>query len=115
MRNILTQNRDVSAFAPISVSKGIIPLCVPIESDESFSDEVGGRYSGRIYSLWRRLNLDYYIESPAEPAVAKSSVKVNNFIQQIFFNSKHSRKYSHSASVNIICYRPFYQIFVHVC
>ncbi len=84
MRELKTQYRDISAMAPISVCRGITPLCTPAPLKEEFAAEVGGRYADRVYSLWQRLNL-IFLEETAEPAVPEKKVTlVNQFTQQIF-------------------------------
>lgn len=85
MKDIITQSRDVSAIVPLSVNSGIKPVCVPFEAGDSFSAEVGGRFSQRVYGLWRHLNLDFLEDTHPEESAARSSVTVNNFTQQILF------------------------------
>lgn len=85
MKGIITQSRDVSAIVPLSVSSGIKPVCVPFEADDSFSAEVGGRFSARVYDLWKRLNLDFLEDSIPEENASQAPVTVNNFSQQILF------------------------------
>ena len=67
MRELKTQYRDISAMAPISVCRGITPLCAPIpQPEDDFAAEVGGRYSERVYSLWQRLTL-FFLEETSCP------------------------------------------------
>ena len=97
MRELKTQYRDISAMAPISVCRGITPLCAPIpQPEDDFAAEVGGRYSERVYSLWQRLNLFFLEETAGEPVVPEKKVTlINQFTQQLFlqlFSNKQTSK-----------------------
>ena len=83
----------------------IRPLCAPIMPDDSFGAEVAGRYSERVYSLWKRLSLVYAEEGVQAAAPEKPPVIVNSFtsrvLVQLFAGNHFSRlvKYDQPNSV----------------
>ncbi len=83
--NNITAARDISGIAPVSVLRGISPLCVPFASGSGLADEVKRRADPNIVSLWERLGLVYLIEQPAQAPVHKTHVTVNNFTAQLVF------------------------------
>ena len=83
--NNITAARDISGIAPVSVLRGISPLCVPFASGSGLADEVKRRADPNIVSLWERLGLVYLIEQPAQTPVHKTHVTVNNFTAQLVF------------------------------
>ncbi len=83
--NNITAARDISGIAPVSVLRGISPLCVPFASGSGLADEVKRRADPNIVSLWERLGLVYLIEQPAQASVHKTHVTVNNFTAQLVF------------------------------
>ena len=83
--NNITAARDISGIAPVSVLRGISPLCVPFASGSGLADEVKRRADPNIVSLWERLGLVYLIEQPAQVPVHKTHVTVNNFTAQLVF------------------------------
>ena len=83
--NNITAARDISGIAPVSVLRGISPLCVPFASGSGLADEVKHRAAPNIISLWERLGLVYLIEQPAQAPVHKTHVTVNNFTAQLVF------------------------------
>ena len=83
--NNITAARDISGIAPVSVLRGISPLCVPFAYGSGLADEVKHRADPNIVSLWERLGLVYLIEQPAQAPVHKTHVTVNNFTAQLVF------------------------------
>ena len=81
----ITTSRNISGIVPVSHFGGIRPVCVPIELDSSFSDEVSGRFSKRVNSLWDRLGLFFFIEEHQAPVRDNKRIVVNNFSSQIIF------------------------------
>ena len=91
----ITTSRNISAIVPVSHFGGITPLCVPMEPDSSFSEEVSGRFSKRVGSLWERLGLVFFTEEQQAPAATEEQLVVNNFSSQIIFQlfgNKNTRR-----------------------
>ena len=61
------------------------PLCVPLDVDQSFADEIFDRRAQRIAAPWERLGLVYLAEYSAPSEQSKSDILVNNLTQQIIF------------------------------
>ena len=78
-------SRDVKPSQGIQPHLPIKPLCVPMELSDGFGEEVSGRFTNRVYSLWERLGLIFLEEGDARPQTAENRVVVNNFTQQIIF------------------------------
>ncbi|MBP1544152.1 MAG: hypothetical protein J6A16_08645, partial [Oscillospiraceae bacterium] len=93
--NDITTSRNINAIVPVSHFGGITPICVPMEHDSSFSDEVTGRFSQRVGSLWDRLGLVFLIEEQQAPVRDNVQHVVNNFSSQIIFqlfSNKNTRR-----------------------
>ncbi len=91
----ITTSRNINAIVPVSHFGGIRPICVPIELDSSFSDEVSGRFSKRVNSLWDRLGLVFFTEEQQAPVRDEKQIVVNNFSSQIIFqlfSNKNTRR-----------------------
>ncbi len=69
----------------ITVIAPFKPLCVPLEVDQSFAEEMFDRRVQRIAAPWERLGLVYLAEHAAAPERSKSDILVNNLTQQIIF------------------------------
>ncbi|MGN0683065.1 MAG: hypothetical protein ACI4JY_05255, partial [Oscillospiraceae bacterium] len=95
MMTDMTVNRNISSIVPRPFFGGIKPLCVPMQPDSSFSDEVGSRFSANVDSLWDRLGLVFLIEEPQTEAPSRNEVVINNFssklIMQLFGNKNIRR------------------------
>lgn len=79
----------------ITVIAPFKPLCVPLDVDQSFANEIFDRRAQRIAAPWERLGLVYLAEHAAAPERSKSDILVNNLTQQIIFRvflTNRSRK-----------------------
>ena len=99
------QTRLLPQYIGIGEPTLIRPLCAPIMPDDSFGADVAGRYSERVYSLWKRLSLVYAEEGVQAAAPEKPPVIVNSFtsrvLVQLFAGNQFNRlvKYDQPNSV----------------
>ena len=99
------QTRLLPQYIGIGEPSLIRPLCAPIMPDDSFGTDVAGRYSERVYSLWKRLSLVYAEEGVQAAAPEKPPVIVNSFtsrvLVQLFAGNQFNRlvKYDQPNSV----------------
>ena len=99
------QTRLLPQYIGIGEPSLIRPLCAPIMPDDSFGTDVAGRYSERVYSLWKRLSLVYAEEGVQAAAPEKLPVIVNSFtsrvLVQLFAGNQFNRlvKYDQPNSV----------------
>ena len=99
------QTRLLPQYIGIGEPSLIRPLCAPIMPDDSFGADVAGRYSERVYSLWKRLSLVYAEEGVQAAAPEKPPVIVNSFtsrvLVQLFAGNQFNRlvKYDQPNSV----------------
>lgn len=84
MDNIISA-RDISGLEPMSALRGLTPLCVPMELENSFAEEARLRANPHVASLWERLGLFYLLEEPQAAPVSNTRVIVNNFTAQLVF------------------------------
>lgn len=81
----ITSARNISGLEPMSALRGLTPLCVPMEYENSFAEETRLRANPRVASLWERLGLFYLLEEPQAAPVSNTRVIVNNFTAQLVF------------------------------
>ncbi|MGN0687616.1 MAG: hypothetical protein ACI4KA_05885, partial [Oscillospiraceae bacterium] len=95
MMSDITTHKDIGGIVPLPFFGGITPLCVPMQLNGSFREEIIGKFSVSVNSLWERLGLVFLYEEPTAAQQSENRMVVNNFSSKLILqllNNKNIRK-----------------------
>ncbi|MCI5669131.1 MAG: hypothetical protein MR291_10300, partial [Oscillospiraceae bacterium] len=86
---------NISGIVPLPLFGGIRPVCVPMQPDSSFSEEIGSRFTVGVGQLWERLGLVFLIEESQPETTGRNETIINNFSSRLIlqlFGNKNIRR-----------------------